>query len=198
MPKKTFFKLDAQKQAVIIQESVKVFSEASFNEVKIATIIRQAQIPRTSFYDYFEDKMDLYAYIMLMVSEKKKLYMSEVSFEDNFFDVMTHLFEAGLRFMLEEPELDKLSRKMLSQPELMKEIFGEEAMDVSPIFEDLLLKGIQNGVIRENINISFMARTLMILSRELMIDMKDEQSMVLVLKDMSKELVTFLQHGLKK
>lgn len=200
MPKKTFFNLDQKKQEMIVSSAIKVFSAASYDEVKIATLIREAQIPRTSFYDYFEDKMDLYGYIMLLVAEKKKAYSSGINLQGDFFENLRAYFNAGLNFMIQEPELDALSKRLLNEPKLMIEIFGEKSMDVSNIFEAMLNQGIEDGVIRENINVPFISKTLNILSREMMLDAvkDDEHSMEEIIGQISDELITFLQYGLKK
>lgn len=62
MPKDTFFNLDKEKQSRIIAAAKKEFSEQPLQEASIAKIIKMADISRGSFYQYFEDKEDLYYY----------------------------------------------------------------------------------------------------------------------------------------
>ena len=64
MPTKTFFNLPKEKQDNLIQASEKEFSRVLFNEASINQIIQDAKIPRGSFYMYFQDKEDLYFYIL--------------------------------------------------------------------------------------------------------------------------------------
>lgn len=63
MPKETFFGIDKEKQNRIIQAAIKVFSSHNYNDSSINEVIKLAKIPRGSFYQYFEDKRDLYLYI---------------------------------------------------------------------------------------------------------------------------------------
>lgn len=197
MPKKTFFNLDPAKQDQIISQSIKAFSEASYNEVKIARIIKLAGIPRTSFYDYFEDKMDLYAYIMVVISEKKQGYMQAVM-TGNFFERLEAYITSGLKFMVHEPELDNISKHFLKDPALIKEVFGQDSMDISATFETMIEDGINEGVIRPDINVSIMARTLNILLSEVMLGgvHDEDKSLEVIITEIKDHLLDFIRYGM--
>ncbi|MEG0078371.1 MULTISPECIES: TetR/AcrR family transcriptional regulator [Enterococcus] len=62
MPKETFFHLTKEKQQRIMKAAKKEFSRVPLGDASIAQIIKDAGIPRGSFYQYFEDKEDLYYY----------------------------------------------------------------------------------------------------------------------------------------
>lgn len=62
MPTETFFHLPAEKQKRIMNAAKKEFSRLPLKDASIATIIKDAEIPRGSFYQYFENKEDLYYY----------------------------------------------------------------------------------------------------------------------------------------
>ncbi|GCF95656.1 TetR family transcriptional regulator [Enterococcus florum] len=62
MPKETFYHLSEKKQQRIMDAAKKEFSRVPLGEASIAQIIKDADIPRGSFYQYFEDKEDLYFY----------------------------------------------------------------------------------------------------------------------------------------
>ncbi|MBR3645931.1 MAG: TetR/AcrR family transcriptional regulator [Lachnospiraceae bacterium] len=62
MPKSTFFKIPIEKQLRICEAAQKEFASTPFEEASINKIIKEADIPRGSFYQYFEDKLDLFDY----------------------------------------------------------------------------------------------------------------------------------------
>jgi len=62
LPTETFFHLPAEKQKRIMNAAKKEFSRLPLKDASIATIIKDAEIPRGSFYQYFENKEDLYYY----------------------------------------------------------------------------------------------------------------------------------------
>ena len=64
MPSDTFFKLSKEKQNSLIESAILEFSENTYNEASINKIINRIKLPRGSFYMYFNDKYDLYTYIL--------------------------------------------------------------------------------------------------------------------------------------
>ena len=70
MPKQTFFHLPKEKQDILIQSAKKEFSRVPLHEASIANIIKDAGIPRGSFYQYFEDKEDLYFYLLNQLAQR--------------------------------------------------------------------------------------------------------------------------------
>lgn len=62
MPSKTFLNLDREKQEQILKGASEVFLEKNFNEAKVVDICRKAEIPRVTFYSYFESLEDVYMY----------------------------------------------------------------------------------------------------------------------------------------
>lgn len=64
MPKEQFFKLKSEKREKIILAARDEFSEKSYDEVGIHDIVARSNISRGSFYIYFEDKWDIYSYLL--------------------------------------------------------------------------------------------------------------------------------------
>lgn len=64
MPTNTFFNLPREKKEKIINAAKSEFVEYSFHDASINRIIKNAGISRGSFYMYFENKEDLFLYIL--------------------------------------------------------------------------------------------------------------------------------------
>ena len=64
MPRSTFCRLAPEKQERLLEAATREFSRRSFAEASINQIIKDAGIPRGSFYMYFDDKEDLFCYVM--------------------------------------------------------------------------------------------------------------------------------------
>ena len=69
MPSDTFLRLNDLKKKKLIDASFKEFSLNNFNDASINRIIKEAGISRGSFYMYFEDKKDLYFYLLEQYGE---------------------------------------------------------------------------------------------------------------------------------
>ena len=64
MPKSTFYNLNEEKREKIKRALKKEFTKHTFEKASISNMIEEANIPRGSFYQYFEDKEDALKYII--------------------------------------------------------------------------------------------------------------------------------------
>lgn len=87
MPKETFFNLDSIKRNKIIEAAKREFIAHPLRKSRVSNIIKEAKIPRGSFYQYFEDLDDLYYYVI--DDDFEKLYETGAK----FCDVTDDLFE---------------------------------------------------------------------------------------------------------
>ena len=72
MPKSTFYNLNKDKKEKIKKAIRNEFSKNPLSKASISNIIEEAQIPRGSFYQYFEDKEDALKYILDEVAQKER------------------------------------------------------------------------------------------------------------------------------
>ncbi len=64
MPKKTFFNLPEEKRNRILNGAREEFAHKPYQNVSINRLIEAMDIPIGSFYQYFEDKKDIYFYLL--------------------------------------------------------------------------------------------------------------------------------------
>ena len=64
MPTNTFFNLPEEKKNKILKAANKEFARVPLEKASIKNIVEDAEIARGSFYQYFEDKEDLFDYMM--------------------------------------------------------------------------------------------------------------------------------------
>ena len=64
MPTSTFFRLPEEKRQRLLDAAWAEFTQVRYVDVSINKIIRQARIPRGSFYQYFTDKEELFYYLL--------------------------------------------------------------------------------------------------------------------------------------
>lgn len=70
MPTQTFFDLKEEKKNRILDAARRVFIRDTYDKISIQDIIKEAKIPRGSFYQYFEDKDDLFLYCLQEIYRK--------------------------------------------------------------------------------------------------------------------------------
>ncbi|MFD6508518.1 TetR/AcrR family transcriptional regulator [Bacillus sp. NPDC060175] len=99
MPKQTFFNLEREKKEVLIQAAMKEFSRVPLFEASISNIIKDARIPRGSFYQYFEDKEDVFFFLLNDHSKKdnEKFISILKENEGDLFDSYIELYQYILK-----------------------------------------------------------------------------------------------------
>jgi len=94
MPKETFFNLSDEKKQKILQSAVDEFTENEMYKSRVSNIIKNAGIPRGSFYQYFEDLEDLYFYVIEGEFDKMfKIGETYADTSDDLFEFSVNSFE---------------------------------------------------------------------------------------------------------
>lgn len=108
LPTQTFFNLSEEKRKRLIDAAMEEFSEKSLNQASINTIIKNACVSRGSFYQYFENKEDLFFYIMKLVkTDSQRLFIEEIKKADgDLFLGVRHYFPKLLSSVMETPNAD--------------------------------------------------------------------------------------------
>ncbi len=70
MPKETFFNLTADKRSRIIDIAIREFANNPYDVASISNIVREAEFAKAAL-PVFEDKQDLYRYLIELGIEKK-------------------------------------------------------------------------------------------------------------------------------
>lgn len=165
MPKDTFFNLSEEKRNRIIDASMDEFSEYQFNDATVSRIVKSASIAKGSFYQYFEDKYDLFVYLIRIIGDIKITYLSEVFTnmkEENFFDILKRMYRAGLEFAIDHPKYIKLGLIFVKTADykLKKRVLGEFDEDVEDFFLPLVNTAIEKGELRPDLDKDLFCYTL--------------------------------------
>jgi len=105
MPKECFISLPSDKQEKILAAALQEFSLHVYVESSINQIIKEAGIPRGSFYQYFEDKEDLYFTLIEEILHVKLTHFlanrdSETS--DDLFTFHESIFKFSLALLSDD------------------------------------------------------------------------------------------------
>lgn len=131
MPKRTFFNLPEEKREKIIEAAIEVFSLNHYKKVTIDKIVLVAEIPKGSYYQYFENKDDLYVFLFNQIGNKKKHKLAQSKKFVQALDFKTYilrLIEEGAKFESEDKTLLNLKNKFMNEcpQEIRKEILQNE------------------------------------------------------------------------
>jgi AcrR family transcriptional regulator len=164
MPKDTFFNLPEYKRQRIIDAAIDEFAQRSFHDARITAIVDAAGIAKGSFYQYFEDKKDLFKYIIGLIAERKIDYINQDMMRHmqdySFFQLLRELYLSGIRFAKENPRLLAIGMQLLNNPELYYEVIGEHRDTTNEFYERLVEKAMADQELDPKIDIKVAARVL--------------------------------------
>ena len=124
MPSSTFFRLPAAKRDRLLEAARAEFSRTAYGETSINRIIRQAGIPRGSFYMYFHGKDDLFLYMMRAYGERLEQRMGELLEQSggDLFAAFLALFE-HVQAHWQQEQYQDLARMLRLNGNLKPDIF---------------------------------------------------------------------------
>lgn len=104
MPKALFFTIDKEKKTRIMEAAIKEFSCKMYDEASINQIIKEADISRGSFYQYFEGKDDLYFFMIKTIVEATAYtFLKElITKSEDIFSIYESLFIYNIHLMSEK------------------------------------------------------------------------------------------------
>lgn len=162
MPKDTFYNLPKSKKDRIEEAAIQEFKEYSFDASSINRIVENSGISKGSFYQYFEDKKDLYKHIMSLIVEKKLEYMSPTMinpFDYDFFTLLKEIYKSGLSFAKDNPDLLEIGNKLLADKSnpIFDEIILDNKDKSDRVFEQLLNNAVKRGEIRKGLDLEMIS-----------------------------------------
>lgn len=153
MPKQTFFNLSKYKREILINAAKKEFSRASLSKALISNIVKSAEISRGSFYQYFNDKEDLYFFLLNeYAKENKENFISSLKKSNgDIFDAFIEMFHSMLKTFKDKERRDFFKNVFLNMNQKIENTFTNSFNEEK--FNNELLE-FNNLIDKENLNIS--------------------------------------------
>ena len=202
MPKITFFNLNIEKREKIKKAIINEFSKHTIAKASISNIVEEAQIPRGSFYQYFEDKEDALKYIIdeFIKIEKEEIKNSLKINNGDIFKTSIYIFKY-------------VSKKSYNDTEMMlcHNIIQKLKEENVNIFEGINCKSMyqankDNGnIINTNIlkinneeDLKYMMKILTVVIRASIIDVITKKKSEEKAQEELQKQIEILKHGMIK
>lgn len=202
MPKETFFNLPVEKRERVIEAAIDEFAAHPFHKARVTAIAEQAGIAMGNFYQYFEDKKDLFKYLIELIMEKKLSYINRDIVENRdkygFFQLLREAYLSGIRFAKDNPSLVPIGMMLASDKELYREIYGEHEDKGVDFFRRLLEHGIEQGTVDPVIDPAFIAKMLMGMTYSLTDFIIEDGKVDLEDMGVIDQMLYFVENGIKK
>ena len=156
MPNQTFFNLPNKKRQTITDIAIAEFASHDYDSASITKIVKQAKIAKGSFYQYFEDKKELYLYLVDLASKEKLAFMQQAKPPESnmgFFLYLRWLFDVGTKFDLTHPALSQIiNRAVYDDLPFREEVLAMTQASSNEYMKQLVQNGIEQGDVASDVN----------------------------------------------
>lgn len=156
MPNQTFFNIPDQKRQIITDIAIAEFAAHDYKSASITKIVRQAKIAKGSFYQYFEDKKELYIYLVDLATQEKLAFLQKAKPPESnmgFFPYLRWLFSIGTQFDLTHPSLSQIVyRTVYGDLPFRDEVFEITQASSLEYIKQLVHHGIERGDITTDVS----------------------------------------------
>ncbi|MCE7793984.1 TetR/AcrR family transcriptional regulator [Salipaludibacillus sp. CUR1] len=208
MPKKTFMNLSEDKKERILNVMIDEFYEHGYENASISRIVASAGIAKGSFYQYFNDKQDMFKYMIDVMRQEKLTYLETISAEEyknNFFTLLRKLLKGGLAFLRDHPKQAVIyDRFMASADEAVKKgVMGEDINASNVFLEKILHERKAANELSSDLDVRFMAHILTSVSLSFGEYFQNQYDDLSKLKDeeydhIVEQTIKLFQHGIEK
>jgi AcrR family transcriptional regulator len=155
MAKNTFLNLKKEKRETFLNAFFREFTMRKYDDASISRVLKELGLAKGSFYQYFENKLDLFIYLQQICGQSKQGHLQDVHRNDfnSFWDYWRALYKGELNFDREHPLKSNFAYSLsqnIDSPSLkeMAAIFNRQTVHGMTI---LIQPEIDNGKFRKDI-----------------------------------------------
>lgn len=161
MPKSTFLNLKDDKKKMLTEAFMKEFATHSYDTASLTAVVKSLGIAKGSIYQYFEDKQDLFMYLIGVCSATKMKYFVDIKRADykNYWEYFRILYKEGVKFDLDNPLQSHFLFNLvdnMNSPSI-KHVFEDLLQMTIAEFEKMVQHEIDVGLFRDDLPVKTMA-----------------------------------------
>ncbi len=156
MPNQTFFNLPENKRKKLTEVAIAEFATYDYNSASISRIVADAKIAKGSFYQYFQDKKDLYLHLVELASQERIAFLRSTDppeLQQGFFRYLRWLLGASAQFDLAHPKISRIINGAVYGNLPFRDEAVKRTQEISLEYvKELVNQGIAQGDINSNIS----------------------------------------------
>ena len=157
MPKRTFLNLPEEKRKVIVNAAIDEFAQYGLENASTNRIVENSGISKGSFYQYFEDKQDVFLYLLIVLEQEKMEYFKgryPPSMNMDTFQYFRWMIKAGMEFNSAYPRMvQAVSRVLLGEGMYYGKTFAEYRLNTVRALEMMIKQAIARGEVDPSVNV---------------------------------------------
>jgi AcrR family transcriptional regulator len=156
LPKQTFLNLPEEKRNVIVNAAIDEFAEYGFESASINRIVANSDISKGSFYQYFEDKRDVFMYLLTVLEREKMEYFKGKHPPSNNMDTFQYfrwMIKEGMKFNSAYPDLVQAVSRVMFGEGLYYQNFNHVRERSVQGLRAMIQQAIQNGEVDPSVDV---------------------------------------------
>ncbi|MEW6083689.1 MAG: TetR/AcrR family transcriptional regulator [Chloroflexota bacterium] len=157
MPKPTFLNLPEEKRRVIVHAAIEEFAEYGLENASTNRIVANSGIAKGSFYQYFEDKYDIFDYLLELIAKEKEDFFKDKRPPAKNMDTFQYfrwMIKTGMEFNTSHPLLTQaVSRVMFGEGLYYGSRFADLRERTSQALRAMIQQAIRNGEVDPSVDV---------------------------------------------
>lgn len=157
MPKQTFLNLLPEKRETIINAAVDEFAQYGLENASTNRIVENSGISKGSFYQYFEDKQDVFMYLLTVLEREKMEYFKgkhPPSANMDTFEYFRWMIKAGMEFNSAYPRMTQaVSRVLLGEGLYYGKNFASYREKTTQALSMMIQQAIERGEVDPSVDV---------------------------------------------
>ena len=159
MPTETWTRLPEERRATVLAAAEAEFARNGYSRGSLNVIAREAGVAKGSLFQYFDDKMDLFAHLselaVARVGEAMAELVETLDWDAGFFEAYAALADGWVQYFVEHPIDRSLSAAVFLEPDpdahaAVREIVDRNLID---FLRPLVDHAIETGWIRADADV---------------------------------------------
>jgi AcrR family transcriptional regulator len=157
MPRQTFFNLPEEKREKIVNAAVDEFAEYGLENASTNRIVKNSGIAKGSFYQYFEDKQDVFMYLLSVLEREKMDFFKGLYPPVNNMDTFEYfrwMIKAGMEFNSAYPRMTQaVSRVLLGEGLYYGKNFASYREKTTRALSMMIQQAIERGEVDPSVDV---------------------------------------------
>ena len=157
MPKQTFFNLPQEKRETILNAAVEEFAECGLENASTNRIVKNSGIAKGSFYQYFEDKQDVFMYMLTVIEQEEVEFFKHKHPPDQNMDTFHYfrwMIKTGMEFGLTHPrQIQAAWRVLLGEGLYYGKNFAEYRQKTTLALTTMIEQAIERGEVDPSVDV---------------------------------------------
>jgi AcrR family transcriptional regulator len=157
LPKQTFHNLPKEKRELITNAAIEEFAEYGFEAASINRIVANSGIAKGSFYQYFEDKMDVFRHLIDELSREKAEFFKDKhppAQGQSVFEYFRWMIKSGMEFNSAYPRMVQgVSRVLFVEGLYYGKFFEEHHKLATNAFTAMIKQAMKLGEVDPSIDV---------------------------------------------